>query len=267
MDFHDLWQEHKRWILGVAIGLIAFWVGGAIIASTFDTAAEQRKIAGHVRYAQDEKRFDSNALQAAKQEAAALDTVASNLRKALVFQPGEDFVLEGKGDPGLHFDKVNRDVRAHLLASADQAGVDLQAKDLQWPAAVGRAEIEETLLGLCVLRDAMDRLLAAHEQVRTANVEAAGLVSIDSFKVIGRSAGSGTRRRRAAVDEAALVEEVAVELRMRADAAVVQLFLEACRSDSARPISIRDFKMQAGRAPGEPLTVQGTLLALRISAS
>jgi hypothetical protein len=268
MDLHDLWQEHKRWILGVAIGLVVLLVGRAVIRSTYDTTAEERKITANVRYVQEEQRFDADALQAAKKEAAEIGATVERLRAALIFRPREDFVLEGKGDPGLHFDKVNREVRSRLLTLADQAGVELQAKDLQWPAAVGRGEIEETLIGLCVLQEAMERLLAAHDQARAASVEAAGLVAIDGLKVIGRGAGPNvTRRRRPVAEDGAAVEEVAVELRMRADAAVVQLFLEACRSDAARPIALRDFKMQVGGSPGEPLIVQGTLLALRIGAS
>ena len=31
MDLHELWQQHKRWILGVAAGLLLFWIGWFVL--------------------------------------------------------------------------------------------------------------------------------------------------------------------------------------------------------------------------------------------
>lgn len=266
MDLHDIWQENKRWILGVLIGLVVFWIGRSVLQSRYDTTAEERKIAGHRRYVQEEERFTQAALDAARAESEALKSVQEKLGGALLFKPTEDFLLEGKGDPSLHFDKVNRDVRARLLGQADQAGVELAAKDLQWPAAVGPPEIQETLVGLCLMQQTMDRLIAAHERVRNGNDEALGLVAIESMKIAAKTGGGNRVRKRGQTDDSG-VDETALDFRLRADAAVVEQFLEACRNDAERPISVRAFKMQIGSAPGEPITVQGTLTAVQVGAS
>lgn len=267
MDLHDIWQENKRWILGVLIGVIVFWIGHSVLQSKYDTGVETRKIAGHRRYVQEEERFTQAALDAARAENESLQSARQKLGAALLFKPTDDFVLEGKGDPSLHFDKVNRDVRSRLLGQADQVGIELAAKDLQWPAAVGPTEIQETLIGLCLMQETMDRLIAAHERVRGASDEALGLVAIESMKISGKTGGGRRLPRRRSPSEDSGVEETALDFRLRADAAVVEQFLEACRSDSERPISVRAFKMQVGRAPGEPVTVQGTLTAVRVDPS
>ena len=39
MDPHEVWQENKRWILGVVAGLLVYWVGTSIIAGVYSTSS------------------------------------------------------------------------------------------------------------------------------------------------------------------------------------------------------------------------------------
>jgi len=179
----------------------------------------------------------------------------------MVFTPSDEFVLAGKGDPDLHFDAVSRRVKRDLVRRADALGVRLLEKDLEWPAPVGE-EIQPTLIGLNLLEQVAQRLLHAHEQVKGWDGEATGLDAIESLRVVG--AGRGSSAARARHNPSDVVQEEKVSFKIRADEATVKLFLEACAGEQP-PIALApEFKMTVGRAPGDPLQVSGTMLALRL---
>ena len=77
-------------------------------------------------------------------------------------------------------------------------GVDLDERDLSWPAPVGRAEIESTLLDLCVLQHAAMRLLDASVEARQHSLDGVGLQTIESLQIEKRSGAASSRRSRRA---------------------------------------------------------------------
>ena len=202
--------------------------------------------------------------------------MSDDLLAQVRFEPDERFTVDGKGDLDLHFDSVAREVRGSLVEKAQRFGVELASESLEWPAPVGRLEIDRTLAGLCVLETAVSRLLDAGDEVLAVRSDAIGLRSVDRFEVASikkgrdrrgrRGRGSRARRRSSGADTelAGRLDEYEVTFKFRADAATTQLFLEKCRA-SAPLLLLRDgFKMKAGRDAADPLTVQGRLVGLSL---
>lgn len=261
MDLNDLWQENKRWILGCALGLVVFWIGWSVIHATFDPGPTLRAIRNLERTVRGGEFYDRAAFQAAREESEMLAEAVQRLREALVFKLDPDFSLEGKGDPDLHWDVMSRRVRGDLVRRADEAGVAFAESDLEWGSYDSLEEFRAALVQLCLVDHAVRRLLAAHERVRAAGVEAPGLVAIESFKLggsRGRRGGSVRVRK-----QEGPVREDRVRFEVRADAATLALFLEACRAQSP-PIGVHELRVTPGRRPGDPLTIKGTLTAIRV---
>jgi len=272
LDLHDLWQEHKRWILGVAAGLVLFWIGSSVIGALFDAAGAEAKVRALARSAAAQPLYDADAKKRAETDRDALKAAELRLRAAEEFHPSDEFLLAGKGEMNIHFNDVSQRVRRQVSDRAQEYGVELQADDVAWTPPIGRAEIESTLIGLCVLEQAALRLLEAGEAVRAQDPDALGLVSIESMRVDkltgakkpGRRARRGMEKDDDRVDVTERIDEYPISFKFRSDIATVQLFLERCRSVDP-PLSLRsDFKIQSGREPGDPLTITGKLSAITI---
>ena len=267
MDPHEVWQENKRWILGVVAGLLVYWVGSTVIGGLYSTASVSRQMRRVQQGMTADAFYTRESLSTAQDEREALAAERSRLERAVIFEPAEVFLLEGKGDPDTYFEKISRRVRNQNVDRADQLGVELPERKIDWPSPVGE-EIQPTLIAVNLLEEALDRLFDAHEQVRSWDPEALGLVSIERFRILsgrggGRSA-SGPRRTSGKLNPADLILEDKVQFQFSADEATVRLFLEACASRQPRITLTPDFKMTVGHVPGEPLGVAGTISAVRL---
>lgn len=272
MDLNDIWTQNKRWILGVLVGALLFYVAGQIVQSIYDGRAAEAKVIGLTNKLRKQAYYDTKARKQAKETGEVLAQAQQRLEAELEFAPNDRFVLAGKGDADLHFDRVARDVRSELVDKAQQFSVELPASALRWTAPVGREEIERTLLGLDVLHTSLDRLLDAGEEVRSRSAFGAlGLQSVEKFEVThkkgrrsrGRFNRGGSRRRKSDdIDVSERVDEYEVAFKFRADAPTVQLFLERCRSQSPAVLLQDGFKFKSGRNSGDPLSVTGRLVGI-----
>ncbi len=265
MDLHDIWQENKRWILCCLLGLVIYWVGGYVVESVWSDQTVVRAIQRSQSQVQGDQ-YDQGALKAAKTESEALKAVRGRLAKALVFDPGDDFRLAGKGDPELWWDRRSRAVKEEVMSRADEEGVELAEKALEWPVPTERDEIESTLIGLSLLRQSALRLIDAYRTVLAADAEMAGPLVIESMKVESgrRGATSFIQRRRKSRPGEGLVQEERMRFVFRATEPVIELFLEACRSEDP-PLAVAEFKAMMDRRPGDPLKVTGALTAISLS--
>lgn len=271
MDPHEVWQENKRWILGVVAGLLVYWVASSIIGGVYSTSSVKSQIRRAQKSVGSEPLYNQDALSDAREEQRELSEARTRLDDALVFRADEEFLLEGKGDPNVHFDVVSRRVVNDSVDRADALGIELSSASLDWPSPVGD-EVQPTLVAINVIDRAMRRLFSAHERARSWDSAALGLVEIESFKVVtGRGTTRGTRRssasRRGELSADDLVLEDKVRFKFRGDETTTRLFLESCLSGAPRITLSADFKMTTGQAPGDPLEVSGTLSALRLRAN
>ena len=262
MDIGELWQEHKRWLLGCAVGLLVYLIGGMVIESIYSTDAVEAQRARALRSFAPGETYTQAALSQAREEQGQLEVELARLRDALEFRQAPRFSLAEPGEPDdLHFSRVQLELRKELLGRANNLNVDLARGDLIWPAAVGE-EIPSVLLGLALLDQAVNRLLDAHEEVVQRNPGALGLQVIESFKVdraVGRGRPRVTRYRaaRQEFDPEQNVRQETVTFSFRADTATTVRFLEACRNPD-NPLALVELSLHQGM-PGEPLQVRGTL--------
>jgi hypothetical protein len=262
MDVHDLWQENKRWILGVLIGGVVFWIGTLVVGAWFDSSSVRRnnqKLAAEIGK---EEFYSAAARTTALEEADALAKVRNESLPSLLFQPGAQFVLDGKGLPDVHFDQVSREVRRRLLIAADEAGVEVAENALRWAPPAGE-QIGRALVALNLLEQGVQRLIAAHEAVRKAGEGAShAFLAIDSFRSEAAAPQPG---RGSKADATAPVQEERVAFTFRADAATLTLFLESLCT--APPIVLApDFRVEGGKRSNDPLKVTGKLVALLLPA-
>ena len=272
MDLHDLWQENKRWILGVAIGLLVFWVGTMVVDSMWNTSKIRRDNEVEARKLSDGPNgngfYAKAAYDAAKQEGEALAQQLAQTEAALRFVPAPEYELDGKGEAHAYFDRQVRAVRARVLQTADELGVEINEKALSWTTPVGPEETRAALIGLNLLDVALGRVFAAHREVTAGRSGASGVLAIDSFKIETTRAATGAARaaRRTAAAEDP-VEEHKVSFVFRADAITTYRLLELFRSETP-PIALApELKIEPGRNPRDPMRVTGRLLALTLRTS
>ena len=160
MDLNDLWQEHKRFIVAIAIGLTAFLVGTIAIDRMFgsERRAATLRLTANERNLRSE-RYGPDALSQARAENEALLEAVEALEAAAVFRPRPEFVLgsESGSASGQYFSLVDR-VRGEILTLASRNRVripsDLGLEMLQ----TTRAEIIERHLEALDLIDRVTRL-------------------------------------------------------------------------------------------------------------
>jgi len=264
VDAQEVWQENKRWILGVAIGVVVFWIGSSVIGGMYSTSAASRKIRQARKKISGQELYPRQALAAARAQRDALDGELAGLETALLFRPLDEFVLDGKGEPDLHFDQVSRRVKRDLVRRAGSLGVELAEKNLEWVSPVGD-DIQPTLAALCVLEQIALRLMDAHERARAWDPDALGLVAIDSLRVASSGlAGKRSARRSSRSRTEDLLHEDSVRFKFRADEATAKLFLEQCAAVSPPLTLAPDFKLTLGRSPGAPLVATGTLMGISL---
>lgn len=264
MDIHDLWQEHKRFILGVLGGLLAFWIGWLVIGSVWDDGVPAKRARSEAQSVSGEL-YDEAALATLREENEKLTKAEQQLTKALAFKPRDEFLLEGKGPADLHFDTTNRKMRQRWRTACEDKNVELLERNLDWAIPTERDDIQSTLIAFDLIDHAVQRLLAAHESVRKADPEAMGLVAIDKLRVERQKNTSSWRPAQGKFRVEDVLQDDRVELALRADVGVVILFFEACRA-ATPPLALADLKIVQGKGAGDPLVVTAKLSALQVKA-
>ena len=258
MDIGELFEEHKRWILGCALGLLVYLIGWfAVIPGVYSTDELSSQRLRLVRSNRSQETYTPAALASAREEQEQLDDELTRLREALEFHVPPRFLLEGRSESyDQHFSRVQSELLRELLDRADNLNVDLARRDLVWPLAVGE-EVPSVLLGMALLDQAVNRLLDAHDRVMGENPEALGLRRIESFSVDGNVALSRRfRGPRRGFDPQEYLRQETVSFSFRADTATTMFFLESCRDPS--PLSLVELSLHQGQ-PGEALQVKGKL--------
>ncbi len=265
MDPHEIWQENKRWIVGILLGVVLFFIADTIIGSVYGSTSVVRQTRSLVTRINSEPMYDREGLSKLQAEADALGKLEQELMAAVAFTPRPRFDLKGKGLFHLHFDEVSREVRARLLASADRVGADLAAKDILWPTPTTPDDTQAVLHALDLLDDAMARVFTVAQQVRDAESQAQGLVSIDEIRVEAEKRVASRGRRRVA-DASDRIREQRISFRLRADADTITRVLESFKA-GPRPVPLGGLHVRLdSKRPGDPLQVSGVLVAVQVEA-
>lgn len=257
MDVGAFVQENKRWLLGVGIGVVAFWIASGVIAATFDSSGTLAAISTQTRKPA-EPLYDQPSLDAARQDQQQLAERRQTLQRELEFRPDPRYVLEGKAtDAYDYLTEVGFDLRERLQKQAKARGVQLDDKALQWPSPADREGVRAVLVALAVLDELAARAFAAHDRVRAQDDLAIGLYEIKKLQVPEQR---GRQPFRAARDSAAAevrdqLDEQAVACTLRCDMPTADLLLELCRQPG-KTLVLDFLKISpGGTRAGEPLTV------------
>lgn len=262
MDIGTFVQEHKRWLIGILIGLVVYWIAGAVIASIHDVDAAGAVQVGLRRSSQGAEVYDRDALQRAQEEAELLAQEKARLTAELLFLQQPKYQLAGHGDANQYLFAVGRELKQKMLEGADARDIQLGDKDIAWPVPTGVDEVRGVLFGLELLNEVTDRLFAAHDACAATAEAGRGLRAITMLKLEERRAQrSGVMRRKGEVDLADLLTQERVMFQFAGEEAVFARFLEACRQPG-RTLAVESWQLQQGQRSGDPCTVKGTLLGI-----
>lgn len=261
MDVGAFVQENKRWLIGCAIGAVAWLVGSTVIGSVWNenaAAPSPRKLG-----APDREVYDQTALQAARQEEEQLAAAAAAQREALAFVQQDKYLLAGKGKADEYLYQVGRALKQAILTAADERDAQVSETSIVWDVPTGVDDVKNTLFGLELLDELQQRLFAAHDAVKKANPDAPGLRALQSLKVDARRGGRSPVRtlRPGEIDPRDAFTQEQVSFQFQASEAVVLGFLEAC-SKPQRTLVVDSWQLVKPARPGEPATVKGTVLGL-----
>ena len=265
MDLNDIWQEHKRFILSLAIGAIAFLVGYMVITGQFDTTGLERRIQNAKSMIRKADRYDRSARQEFAQAREKLEQRYRQGRNKVAFKVREPFSLQGKGDPRPHYFLVTEQVKSRVRAECNRS--DVRLDDTRGAASLGlpqasptdKEQIERTLVGLDLADRMMTRLLAADAEAVSRNRQARGLREVSRMAIdIGTLASSQPRQGRR--QEAGLFDKVRVQARFLADSHTVKAFLQRV-VQGENPIQVEEFTAGFPREEQKMLLVDLTLCA------
>lgn len=126
MSLDTIWQLHKRFITGVAIGLVVFLIGLAIIGSTAgkDLASRKAAIGKHKRSLSTAvySRSQLNQLTTRRNE---MNTRIEELASAALPQLREDYDLAGKASATQHYIELTGRLRTELIGWALRRNVEI----------------------------------------------------------------------------------------------------------------------------------------------
>lgn len=256
MDVGAFVQENKRWLLGCAIGGVAWIIGGFVIGKVYVLKPVTAQGAP-------QNVLDAAARDQAKADQQLLAAERQRLQQAWAFMPSRKYQLGGNGTPGDYQYKVSRELRQTIVAAAAQRDVQVVESNLSWETPIGIDDIRGTLFALELVDEVQQRLFAAHDAARRANEEAVGLAAIPSIKVDARRNQRNQVRtvRPGEVDMRDVYAQEQITVQFQADEVTAFAFAEACRKPN-RTMVIESWLLQKPSKPGEPCTVKCTLLGI-----
>jgi hypothetical protein len=245
LELGELFEEHKKFILGVAAATVAFFIVDRLVSD--DAEATTRKADGIVRDLQRDA-FPSNAdTQSASRLKKELETRLAETAKRLAYAPSEGFDIPASArDADLQYNALFRRVRDEVVDGA--AGVDIDVDP-----TLGLPEVSPSR------PDEIARYANALDVVRRV-----GLVAIEtgvrSIGPISVSKASISRFR----SSESFVEELEVSVRVSGSMQSVGELVEAVsRKDAYLPIGSATLSLEQskrGPATGVVADIRFTVL-------
>lgn len=167
MDLGEYWQENKRFVLGVGIGALVFFLAFVMVRSSFeDDIHSRRREISQRRSDLELAMFDASDLADARLENEALREAVARLSESTRFASRPGFTLEsGHGAPNAQYLRILARVREDLLRRANRSNLELDAS-LGMPSLspTREVEIERYLEALDVVERLVDLALRASVQ-------------------------------------------------------------------------------------------------------
>lgn len=256
MDAGAFVQENKRWLIGVAVGAVAWLVASTVIDSLHDPRWPSGAAPGPM--------LDQAAAAAARTENEQLRAERERLQAALAFVPTERYLLDNKPSADSYLFGIARELRQTIQAAALQRGVQVtEARIAAASDSAGSAdERRATLFGLELMDEFQQRLFAAHDARRRADEFAIGLTELTSLlhqKKAARPAVRGARAGEIVLGD--FLTQEAVTFEFKADEATAMAFYESCPKPD-RNLVVDVWKLEKPAKVGDPCSVKGTLVGI-----
>lgn len=251
MDLNDYWQENKRFVTLVGLGVVAFVIGEMAIASFIgdDVRATQAALNARRRDLA-EPRFTPAELDAARAENEALRASLAVLEERVDFRPRPGFALDPAAGSatGQYFSRVT-EVRETLLREAGRLAVRLP-EDLGLPALAPTRpeEIERHLAAL----DLIERVVRLGFQ--------AGVPRVDRIE-IRLDAGLGSRRG------VGPVERTQVRMRLSGPSDSLVRLMAATQAGDGQPLLIEEVEMAPERSRADEARLDVIFAVARLASS
>jgi len=249
MDLGEYWQENKRFVTSVALGLVGFLVAASVIDSTFadDIGATSRRVS-RLKSDLAKPMFDATDLAAVTAENEALREAVGRLEEATAFVPRDGFSVDaGLGSPSNQYLRTLAEVREELLPRVNRANVRVDP-------GVGMPELSPTR------GDEILRYLEALDVVETVvrMVVDSGVRRIDDIQVKldpGLSSRSGLGR----VERTRVVFELAGPSR-----SVTNLLARTQRPPSGNALLLEDVELIPARNKEDEVRLEMTVVIARL---
>ncbi|MDP6519624.1 MAG: hypothetical protein QF411_06975, partial [Planctomycetota bacterium] len=248
-DFNDYWQENKRFLITVGIGLLVFMIGEMILDSVWgeDLRAQQRSVTSAQRELARSK-FTAADLTRAREENEMLTVSLTELTEAVAFQPRTRFVFhpELESASNRYFSAVSA-VRGELLTIASRNNLRLP-EDLGLPA-LSPTRDEEIVRYL----DALDVVDRAARLAVEAGVERVDKIEIRLDPALFSRSDVGH------------VEQTSIKLTMSSQSSSLVRFLSLTQDPlELGPLRVRSVEMSASRSKRDEARLDVEFVAVRM---
>jgi len=264
MDLGAFVQENRKWLIGCAIGGLAFWIALAVIRSIYDPGSVQSQANALLNSNRSaDGVYGRPVLDAARTESEQLAAEKLRLQQELAFVPSSKYQLAAGSDAGQTLYQVGGKLKQGIQTEGGARYVQVADKDVSWPVPQGVDEIRTVLFGLELIDECAQRLFAAHDAVRSKNPEAMGLRAIMVLKTESRTGQRapirGNRPGEVVISDHVVQERVT--FKFTADAGTIAAFFESCRKPG-RTLVLDGVTMVQPERISDPVTVNGVLLGI-----
>ena len=250
MDLNDYWQENKRFLVSVGIGLLVFLIGNIVVDAAFGSGLrEATGTQSSLRRRLREARFGQAQRAQAKDENQRLHEALTILSDAVAFEPRPEFQLhEGMGSPSNQFFSAVERVRDELTLLASQNRMTL------WPDDEG-IEVVKTTSDEIIVRhfEALDVIDRVVHLAAAAGVKNIAKLKVDLDPAFESRAGLGA------------VERTRVEFHMISDSEALTHALTDTQSERyGKALPIERFEFRSSRSKPDEVRVEVTFLVVRL---
>lgn len=230
MDLNDVWQNHRRFILGVGAGLLVLVVGKVVIGTMWDAtgagSAASARLAKLNKVETVQKSELSAVLGANTRDGERIDELSQRMR----FKPDPRYVLDkNEKTPDLRFTEIRSQATEALVDVAARGNIRVD-ETLGLPpfTPAGREAIQRYLLGLNVVQEVVESAILA--DVR----------SVDTIEVIDA-------RGKKSKDKRQLAEALTVKFKISGSAAALSELVSLIVRDADQFLSIEDVSIEVDK--------------------
>jgi hypothetical protein len=238
VDLNDVWQNHKRFLLGIGGGAVAFLIGTTVIASTWNVKNVKDGVARRAAEIRKIEAPTQSDLTALVNEVDGLKARLDALYGRMRYETRSEFLIPANESPDLFFNRRRDEVSEKLVG-------DARRKNIHVKATLGLPEF--TPSG----SEAIQRYLRALDLVEhvVSSAVAAGVRGVDDIEV--RDAKSSSRAK-----AGAFLDPLAVKFTISGNTAAIASLLDTLTAEAEIAPDPKRANLTVLRLVAAALTIQ-----------